>query len=132
MQTRWGVRLSVKPLLGTPAYRSKPALRTEVLEPVANRINRDLYPWFQLLNLIAFLGAALAQELTDGNLIQLQTDGELATGAGIFNSLGKPHFDTTSERSHSVAGGRPQPVPLPGQFGAPGQPALFGVAFGNN
>lgn len=122
MMARWGVRLSVKPLLGTPAYRAKPSLRSEALDPICQRIDGkdNLYSWFQLLNLTASLAARLAGGLTDGDLIRLQTDGELATGAGIFANLGKPHIDTMSERSQSVAGKQHPPVPLPSQLGAPG------------
>ena len=132
MLTRWGVRLSIKPLLGTPRYRPKPSLRSDALEPVCLRVNGqgNLTGWFQLLNLMAFLGAALAGELTDGNLIQLQTDGELATGAGIFANLGQPHIDTMSERSASLAGKQQQPLLAPAQLGAPGQPGLGFGAFG--
>ena len=48
MMTRWGIRLSVKPLLGTPSYRSKPSLKTDVLKPIFQRIGGDLglYSWF--------------------------------------------------------------------------------------
>ena len=107
MLTRWGVRLSVKPLLGTPSYRSRPQLKTQLLQPVSHRINGDLYSWFQLLNLIAYAGAALAQALTAGDLISLQTDGEMATGAGIFSHLGKQHMDTLSELSLPTTGKQP-------------------------
>ena len=99
MLTRWGVRLTVKPLLGTPSYRSKPSLSNAILKPIVHRINGDLYSWFQMLNLMAFLSSAMARQITDGNLIQLQTDGELSVGVGLFNSIGKKSLDNTSERS---------------------------------
>ena len=69
MLTRWGVRLTVKPLLGTPSYRSKPTLSNAILKPIVHRINGDLYSWFQMLNLMAFLSSAMARQITDGNLI---------------------------------------------------------------
>lgn len=61
MLTRWGVRLTVKPLLGTPSYRSKPSLSNAILKPIVHRINGDLYSWFQMLNLMTFLSSAMAR-----------------------------------------------------------------------
>jgi hypothetical protein len=52
-----------------------------------------------MLNLMAFLSSAMARQITDGNLIQIQTDGELSVGVGVFNSIGKKSLDKSSERS---------------------------------
>lgn len=52
---------------------------------------------------MVFLTAAFAKELTDGDLIQFQTDGQMTTGSGIFNLLSKKQGDSISEYSMSYA-----------------------------
>jgi hypothetical protein len=48
---------------------AKQSLTHETIRSIFSRINGDLLSWFQLLNLMVFLSAAFAQELTDGSLI---------------------------------------------------------------
>lgn len=75
--------------MGTPSYFVRNQVNSEAFRQIYTRLNNDWLSWFQLMNLMVFLTAAFSRELTDGNLIQYQTDNAMTTGAGIYNLLDK-------------------------------------------
>lgn len=58
---RWGVKLTIKPLMGAPTNFTKQSVQTSATRQIYNRLNNDLQGWLQLLNLMTFLAAAFSR-----------------------------------------------------------------------
>ena len=94
----WGIKLTVKPIIGRPQQLSKDhsatvreleAMLSTTRTHVASAGFSPVASWLTVLNQVVFLMSFLTRGLQDTDIISQQTNGRLKNGAGVFKNFGK-------------------------------------------